>query len=237
MDNNTVYEWILLTTFTVSARQESLKSAKPFLSRIVHPGDEILDLCCGSGFVSFWFEAQGAKVTGIDFAAYMISLARDEANRRSSSVEFEQADIFMHELGKSRFDLISCFDSISDFPLPDFARLGKRVASALKPGGRFVVKYSDGCHKFMRGNTAREGMYQAVPERITYHFKEYKPEIGAVVNIIRNETLGEEYERVGYIYTVPAVHLAMSCVFKLEQHLVLDENQFMDIFSRLDLED
>jgi len=36
MDNNTVYEWILLSTFTVSARQESLKSAQPILYRIVH---------------------------------------------------------------------------------------------------------------------------------------------------------------------------------------------------------
>ena len=68
MDNNTVYEWILRSTFTVSAREKSLQSAEPHLSDLVHPGDEILDLCCGSGFASFWFEEQGANVIGIDFA-------------------------------------------------------------------------------------------------------------------------------------------------------------------------
>jgi hypothetical protein len=84
----------------------------------------------------------------------------------------------------------------------------------------------------MQGNAAREGVYQEVPERITFRFKEYLPEIGARVNTIRNETRGEEYERKGYIYTVPAVHLAMSNVLDLEQHVVIDENIFLDIFIR-----
>src|SRR5512134_296077 len=100
MDNNTVYEWILQSTFTVSARDKSLQSAKPYLSTLVRPGDEILDLCCGSGFVSFWFEEQGAKVTGIDFAPYMIALAREEAVHRKSSVRFIEADIFVQDLGQ-----------------------------------------------------------------------------------------------------------------------------------------
>ena len=95
MDNNTVYEWILRSTFTVSAREKSLQSAKPHLSDLVHPGDEILDLCCGSGFLPFWFEKQGAKVTGIDLAPYMIALAKEEAVHRKSSVHFIEADIFM----------------------------------------------------------------------------------------------------------------------------------------------
>ena len=68
MNNNTVYEWILQTTFTVSAREKSLQRMEPYLSALIKSGDEVLDLCCGSGFVSFWFEDQGAKVTGIDFA-------------------------------------------------------------------------------------------------------------------------------------------------------------------------
>jgi len=232
MDNNTVYEWILQSTFTVSAREESLQSAKPHLSPIVHPGDEILDLCCGSGFVSFWLEGMGAKVTGIDFAPYMISLAKEEANQRNSTVEFIEADIFAQDFGQDRFDLISCFDSISDFSLSDFAKLGKKIARALKPGGHFIVKYVDGSYKFIQGNVAREGVYQEVPERITFRFKEYLPEVGASVNIIRNETRGEEYERKGYVYTVPAVRLAMGSAFKLERHIVLYENQFIDVFVR-----
>jgi ubiquinone/menaquinone biosynthesis C-methylase UbiE len=232
MDNNTVYEWILQTSFTVSAREESLQSAKLHLSTIVHPGGEILDLCCGSGFLSFWLEEQGTKVTGMDFAPYMISLAKEEANQRNLTVEFIEADVFSQDFGQNRFDLISCFDSISDFSLSDFAKLGKKIARALKPGGRFVVKYIDGSYKFIQGNVAREKVYQEAPERITYRFKEYLPEVGASVNIIRNETRDEEYERKGYIYTVPIVHLAMGSAFKLERHIVMDKNQFIDIFIK-----
>lgn len=232
MNNNTVYEWILQTTFTVAARAKFLPRIEPYLSTLVQPGDEILDLCCGSGFVSFWFEAQGAKVSGLDFAPCMIALAKGEAKRRHSAVEFIEADIFARDFGQERFDLISCIDSISDFPLSDFARLGRKIASALKPGGCFVVQYTDGIYKFIQSHTAREGIYQEAPERITFRFKEYLPEIGASVNTIRNETRGEEYERKGYIYTVPTVHLAMSNVLDLERHIVVDENVFLDIFIR-----
>lgn len=233
MDNNTVYEWILQSTFTVSAREKSLQRAKPHLSNLVHPGDEILDLCCGSGFVSFWFEKQGAKVTGIDFAPYMIALAKEETVRRKSSVQFIEADIFAQDLGQECYDLVSCFgNSISDFPLSDLAKLGMKIAGVLKPGGRFVLDYHDGSYEFMQGRGAREGIYQEAPERISFRYKGYLPEIGAFVHTIRNEARGEEYDRKGYIYTVPTVHLALRSVLNVEQHILLDANHFMDVFGR-----
>jgi len=229
MDNNTVYEWILHSTFTVAEREKSLESAKPYLLPLVQKGDEALDLCCGAGFVSFWLEGLGAKVTGVDFASYMISLARQGAAQRNSTVEFIEADIFVQDFGQDRFDLVSCFDSISDFPISDFAKLSKKIARALKPGGRFVVKYTDGLYKYIQQNSTREGIYQEIPELITYRFKEYLPEIGATVNTIRNETRGEEYNRKGYIYTHPIVRLAVNGVMKLEKHIRLDTSQFLDV--------
>jgi 2-polyprenyl-3-methyl-5-hydroxy-6-metoxy-1,4-benzoquinol methylase len=236
MNNNTVYEWILNTTFTASHRVEILHEMKPFISTIVRPGDDVLDLCCGSGFASFWFEKLGATVTGIDLAPYIIKLPREEATRRNSSVQFVEADLFTIDFGWERFDLITCFDSISDFPLSDFAMLGKKVASALKHGGRFVVKYLDGSYKYISGIAAREGVYQDEPERISYCFKEYLPEIGAFVHTIRKKTRGEEYERKGYIYTPPSVQLAMGNLLVLEQRIALDEMQFLDIFIKPSVE-
>jgi len=222
----------LNSTFTVSAREKSLDSVKPYLLPLVRQGDEVLDLCCGTGFVSFWLEGLGAKVTGVDFASYMISLAKQGANQRNSTVEFIEADIFAQEFGQDRFDLISCFDSISDFPVSDFAKLSEKIARALKPGGRFIVKYADISYKYINGNAAREGVYQEAPERITYRIKGYLPEVGAVLNTILNETRGEEYDRKGYIYTVPVVKLALDNILKLEQHIALEENQFLDVFVK-----
>jgi len=234
LNNNSVYEWILYSTFTAAKRESSLESAKPYLSSIVRPGDDILDLCCGTGFLSFWLERQGAKVTGMDFAPYMIGLAKQGATQRNSNVEFIEADIFVHDFGQERFDLISCFDSISDFPMSEFAKLGRKIARALKPGGRFVVKYADGFYKYIQWDSARKGVYQENPERITYRFKEYLPEIGATVNTIRNETRGEAYDRKGYIYTPPIVRLAMDKMLTLEQHIGLDVNEFLDVFVKME---
>lgn len=232
MDNNTVYEWILQSTFTISAREKSLRRAESHLSPLIRPGDEILDLCCGTGFVSFWFEEHGTKVTALDFAPYMLALAKEEAARRNSNVNFIQADIFTYDFGTERFDVISCFDSISDFPLLEFAKLAGKIAAALKPGGRFVVQYADGIYNFMRGDALRDGVYQETPERITFRYKEYLPEIGARINTIRNETRGEEYERKGYIYNPPMVQLAISGSLTLEQHVMLDASQFLDVFVK-----
>lgn len=232
MQNNIVYEWIFQTTFTVSARLKSLKQIEPYLSLLTQPGDDILDLCCGSGFVALWFAEQGCKVTGMDFAPYMIAAAREGANRRDLPVEFIEADIFKQDFGCERFDLISCVDRVSDFPISEFAALGKKIASALKPGGRFVVKYADVSSKYIEGNAQRDGVYQEMPERITFRFKEYLPELGARVNIIRNEARGEEYERKGYIYTAPIVRLAMHDIFELEQHVVLDKDEFLDVYIK-----
>lgn len=177
---------------------------------------------------------QGARVIGMDFAPYMIALASEEAERRKSSVRFLQADIFAHDLGQERYDLISCFgNSISDFPVSDFAWLGKKIACALKPGGCLVLDYHDGKYEFIQGYGVREGVYQEMPERITFRFKEYLPEIGASVHTIRNETRGEEYERKSYLYSVPIVHLVMDSVLKREMHIALAENHFLDIFVRL----
>jgi hypothetical protein len=58
------------------------------------------------------------------------------------------------------------------------------------------------------------------------------PEIGARVVAIRNETRDEEYERKSYIYTVPVVSLAMRSALEPEQHIILDENHFLDVFIR-----
>ena len=107
MHNNTLYEWILLTSFTIAAREKSFQNIKSHIATLVRTGDIVLDLCCGSGPMSLWLEGSGAKVTGIDFAPYMIELAREEAARRNSSVKFVEADIFDYELEEKRYDMSS----------------------------------------------------------------------------------------------------------------------------------
>src|SRR5687767_2606746 len=61
----------------------------------VHPGAQALDVCCGTGDVAFALADVGAKVTGCDFSAPMIEVARDRlkarSNRRQEVVTFLEA--------------------------------------------------------------------------------------------------------------------------------------------------
>ena len=228
----TLYKWIL-QEFTLAGRLRDVKKVTPHLSPLVKTGDRVLDLCCGSGPMSFWFEEQGAEVTAIDYAAYMIALAREQATGRNSAVEFVEANVLEEDLGQERYDLAGCFgNSISEFQMPDFAQLAKKVEAALKPGGRFVIEYHDGCYPYIQGKYPRSGILQEVPERVTFQFKAYLPENGAVVRVYRNETRGEEYTYTSHVYSVPAAQLAVGAGFVREQHICLDENHFLDIFAR-----
>ncbi len=228
----TLYKW-MLSEFTTEVRGRSLQKIASYLSPLILPGNQVLDLCCGSGPATFWFEDQGARVTGLDFAPYMIALAREEVSKRNSSAEFIEADIFEYDFGQEHYDLVSCLgNSISDFPLSDFVRLVRKLSRALKPGGRFVLQYHDGSYPFMHGDFKPAGVLQEQPERISFIFKDYLPEIGAYVKIYHNESLGEEYERTGYIYTVPMVHVAVQGVLEKEQHIRLGEDHFLDIFVK-----
>lgn len=228
----TLYKWIL-KEFTIAERGKAVRKIGRHLAPLIRPADKVLDLCCGTGPASFWFEERGAAVTAIDFAPYMIALARDEASKRNSLVEFIEGDIFIYDFGQDRYDLVACLgNSISDFSLSAFMALGKKVAKALKPGGRFVLQYHDGFFPFIHKEYVRSGVIQEAPERVTFYLKEYLPEKGAYVAIYRNETLGEEYQRIGYIYSVPMVHSAMDGILDIEQHIVLDADQFLDAFTK-----
>lgn len=49
---------------------------------VVRPGDLALDLCCGTGDISFALAQQGATVTGLDFSQEMLAVA-EQRNPKS----------------------------------------------------------------------------------------------------------------------------------------------------------
>jgi SAM-dependent methyltransferase len=225
-----LYQWIL-HEFTLEGRADFVNYLGPHLASLIHPGERVLDLCCGAGPFSFFMEAQGAQVTAIDFAADMIRLAREAALKRSTTVEFVQADILTHDPGTAQFDLVVFLgNSVSDFPLEQFIQLGKRASQALKRSGRFAIHFLDGLYQFISQDYLREGVQQEEPERITRRFKEYLPERLAYIEIYRNEVTGEELEYTSYVYSSPLVRLTLAPSFELERSIRLSERSFLDIF-------
>ena len=226
----TLYEWII-ERFTIAGRAEFVEQLAPTFEHLVEPPARVLDLCCGAGPFSFLFERLGAQVTGLDNAPFMIDLARQEAGRRGSAVEFVLADALEHDLGSQLYDLVAFMgNTVSDFPLEAVVRLVEKVEATLRPGGRFVIHYIDGAFSFIEGSYAKEEVEQLEPVKITRRFKTYRAEDSAIVETYRNEGTHEEYDYTSYLYTAPMVRRIVGARLALEQSIRLSERSFVDVF-------
>ena len=78
-----VFDWFS-NQQTLEARAEFVEQIGPVLTSLFQPGQRVLDLCCGAGAIAFFLEVQGARVTGVDLAPALITMAREEAARRRS---------------------------------------------------------------------------------------------------------------------------------------------------------
>jgi cyclopropane fatty-acyl-phospholipid synthase-like methyltransferase len=104
----------------------------------------ILDSGCGTGEIALIFASRGHKVTGIDFLAEPINLAKQKAVERGLTATFLVMDALALK------ELPEVFDNIFDsglfhvFSDDDRRRYVEGLASVLRPGGRlFVLCFSD----------------------------------------------------------------------------------------------
>jgi demethylmenaquinone methyltransferase/2-methoxy-6-polyprenyl-1,4-benzoquinol methylase len=93
-----------------------------------------LDLCCGSGDLSFLAEAMGAsRVTGADFALPMLAVARERKLAIGSRSAFVQADALRLPFPNATFDVVTIgygLRNVADLP----AALAE-IRRVLVPGG------------------------------------------------------------------------------------------------------
>lgn len=129
----------------------------------------ILDLGCGSGWLSIYLAREGFEVTGMDIAENAVLLGRNWAQSESLKVTFAVADINEIPYPDSSFDAVvanSIFEHLTyELALRTLANLAK----VLVPGGTFFgcfdkvgggpgeyEKLSDGTHVYT--DKARQGM-------------------------------------------------------------------------------
>jgi SAM-dependent methyltransferase len=73
----------------------------------------LLDLACGTGRHAFEFAELGHSVTGVDYSADLLEVARASAERRGLDVRFVEQDIRSLQLDSGPFDAITwLFDSV-----------------------------------------------------------------------------------------------------------------------------
>ncbi len=107
----------------------------------VSAGDAVLDVCCGTGDLSFELAQRvlpGGHVVGCDFSEQMLDLAREKATARGvESVRFEWADALQLPYDAGRFDAVTVGFGVRNFA--DRDRGLREMARVLKPGGRLVI--------------------------------------------------------------------------------------------------
>ncbi|MCC7373167.1 MAG: class I SAM-dependent methyltransferase [Verrucomicrobiales bacterium] len=101
-------------------------------------GEAALDLCCGTGDIAFALARAGAKVSGVDFSAAMLDVARRRSVAAGSgTVTFEQGDALSLRFAAESFDLVTIGYGLRNLRSID-AGLGE-IARVTRPGGRLMV--------------------------------------------------------------------------------------------------
>ncbi|MEZ4553732.1 MAG: methyltransferase domain-containing protein [Dehalococcoidia bacterium] len=115
------------------------------------PGERIVDLGCGTGTLAAHIAARGAEVLGIDADPAMIDAARAA-------------------YPALRFEVVSAYDFTADPPLDAvFSNAAlhwmtrpedvlRRVAAALRPGGRFVAEMGGGRNTELVSTALRDAL-------------------------------------------------------------------------------
>jgi 2-polyprenyl-3-methyl-5-hydroxy-6-metoxy-1,4-benzoquinol methylase len=98
-------------------------------------------LQCHIGTDTISLARLGASMTGLDYSAPALALARQLAERTGDDATFVQADVYdaASVLGGGRFDLV--FTGIGALCwLPSIRRWAEVVAALLRPGGRLFIR-------------------------------------------------------------------------------------------------
>jgi len=106
----------------------------------VQPGERALDLCCGTGDITFALAKSGANATGLDFSAAMLEVAGEKLARNKNlpaPVQFIQGDAQQIPFPENSFDVLTI-----GYGLRNLADLDAGLSDMLrvtKPGGRMVA--------------------------------------------------------------------------------------------------
>ncbi len=112
----------------------------------VRPGDAALDLCCGTGDVTFALAAAGARATGMDFSAPMLAVAEERRFKvqgsrfkigETGAPVFLQGDALRTPFPDAQFDIVTVSYGLRNLASVDAGL--REMWRVLKPGGRLLV--------------------------------------------------------------------------------------------------
>jgi SAM-dependent methyltransferase len=103
----------------------------------VEPGNDVLDVACGTGNATIPAARAGARVTGLDFAPALLEIAREQAADAMVEIDFVEGDAQELPFDDASFDaVVSTFGHMF---APDHARTAAEMKRVLRPGGAIAV--------------------------------------------------------------------------------------------------
>lgn len=101
------------------------------------PGDEVIDLACGTGNAALIAAARGARVVGVDAAPRLLGVARERARASGAQIEFREGDLLDLPVADDAADIVlSVFGVIF---AADPAGALREVRRVVRPGGRVFL--------------------------------------------------------------------------------------------------
>jgi demethylmenaquinone methyltransferase/2-methoxy-6-polyprenyl-1,4-benzoquinol methylase len=119
------------------------RTARSFLPILSRPGARVLDLCCGTGDMTFALRKQspGAHIVGGDFSHAMLKLALAKSSR-AQAMNWVEADALQLPFPDSSFDLVTSAFGFRN--LADYDAGLREIRRVLRPGGEYgILEFSD----------------------------------------------------------------------------------------------
>ena len=131
----------LIMALMTFGRERKLRQDTIGLAQI-WPGDNILEIGCGTGSLTLAAKAQAGssgEVVGIDIAPEMVAKALSKAARTGADVSFQEGSIEHIPFPDNRFDVVLC--SFMIFHMPEEVREKgfPEIYRVLRPGGHLFI--------------------------------------------------------------------------------------------------
>ena len=126
------------------ARRHFCDFANMAVALALPSGSRILDVGCGSGWLSEYFARLGYEVHGIDISPSLVEMSRERVARVPYGVDHEtplRCTFEVHDIEAApvaeKFDAVVCYDSLHHFE--DERAVVRHLSSALKLGGQLFI--------------------------------------------------------------------------------------------------
>jgi len=113
------------------------------------PEDKILDMCCGTGGVTFTIAkkaGKGTEITGVDLSSGQISIAR--AKNKLLNVRFIEGDVVKKEFKNEYFDKVFISHALHEMPREIRLNVLRKARQILKVGSKVIVLELDNPQDF-----------------------------------------------------------------------------------------